>query len=506
MRGALVRGALLAALLTGCGHDADAPTQSGAEAAAAGPVPADSAIAPAPDAAIMKAPTNRELSKLCPLGDGTTIDSLHRLLERGEFAEVDAVFRRTHEAYRQTSACEFYVRNTVEALRNFDFALLDRWVAARPESWAALTTRASKWVNTGYQRRGGRLAKDVTQEQWAGMRDAFARAGRDLQRAVEIEPNGFMAYADAIRLLQASGGEPEWRPWLDALLARDPANFEVRWAALDALVPNWGGSLAAMRELAEDAQRFADRNPKLRKLLGRADVEQGHAYRLAGRYAEAAVLFRRALAHGDDHIWYDELAKCLEAMGQWKEVLEVSDSWIAALDQAIAYVWRGRALLELGRPAEALASYDVAIQYSPDYAYALRLRASALKRSGRLAEASSDLHHALALEYDAWAVNELAEIATEDPTSTPHSVSLARTLIDKHPNDPAPWFLLGSALHASGAAEARAALDRYVALAQASGDEWARLAKARRMLNPPPPGGRPLPALAYLGLARAKPQ
>ena len=494
MRGPLLCGGLLVAVSMGCwqGPSNHANVHGIADSA--------------PDAQpIIRAASYLDLSKQCPLGEGTPLSDVRGWLERQDYAALDAEISRAHGAYRQTSACEHFISNTFEFLVSLDFAQLDRWVAARPDSWAALTARANKWINLGYERRGWAFAKDVTEEQWAGMRDAFARATSDLDRAVKLEPDGFMAYGEAIRLLQASGGELEWRPWLDALLARDPANDHVRRVAMDALTPQWGGSLAATRAVAEEAQKFAERNPRLPALLGHADAHEANALLSQGRDAEAASLFRRALARADLTTAYEGLATCLQRAKDWQALLELSDQWVAALNQVGAHLWRGRALMQLDRPAEALAAYEIAVQFAPRYALALELRGAAYRRLGRFEAAAADFRAALALQYNAWTVNQLAEVASEDPRTAPKSADLARALVAAYPTDHEAWFLLGSALHESGASDSNGALERYVELAQSEGSEWARLARARRLLRPPPAGAGTLPALVHVGLAQKKP-
>ena len=79
-------------------------------------------------------------------------------MKAGDFAALDADIQKAHDAYREHSACEHYVENTIGFLAGFDFELLDRWVAARPDSWGAYTVRGSKWVSAGYERRGTRFA------------------------------------------------------------------------------------------------------------------------------------------------------------------------------------------------------------------------------------------------------------------------------------------------------------------------------------------------------------
>ncbi|NJD33993.1 MAG: tetratricopeptide repeat protein [Betaproteobacteria bacterium] len=65
---------------------------------------------------------------------------------------------------------------------------------------------------------------------------------------------------------------------------------------------------------------------------------------------------------------------------------------------AEAYNNRGNALLDLGRPEEALASYDKALALEPDYAEAHTNRANALKDLKRFDEALAGYDKALALK------------------------------------------------------------------------------------------------------------
>jgi tetratricopeptide (TPR) repeat protein len=496
---------VIASLLAACGAGSPEPAPEAASDASPAAVqvelPAEAAPASAP---IAKAPTLAELNRSCPLGDGARFDDLRAFAERGDFARIDAEMQKMLDAYRQTHACEHHLWNTFGFLAGLDFAPLDRWTAVRPDSWAAFTARGIKWVETGYQRRGVRLARDVTETQWAGMREAFAQADRDLMRALQLEPDDFVAYGNAIYRLQSEGDPAQIVKALDAMLERDPYNVGLRRTAMQALSPYWGGSIEAMRRVAEDAQRHADRNPRLRILPGYVEAEAARVHWFGKRYAEAAAGYSKALAYGDDADWYGWLANCLSRTEDWNGLLRTADLWLAALgEDASAHNWRGRALRELGKLPQALEEFDRAIALAPHFGYALNLRGITHKESGRLAEAAADLRHGLEHEYTSWALNALIEVAAADPAAAAQTEAVARKLAEAHSQDPGAWFLLASVLHARGAGDARGALERYVALAQGDGDESARLAKARRMLDPRP-ATRTLPALSRLGLAAAR--
>ena len=416
MRTARLCGALFAGLLMGCDlvaalpgvQDSAAPAKESASAEDAEP----------PPAAIVKAPTTAELLRSCPLESVPFVD-LHKLLDQGESAKVDAALDAMLEGHRKTPACESHLWETLSSFCSLNFAHLDRWAAARPDSWGAFSARGCRWINTGYERRGTAFAKDVTEAQWAGMRDAFARAESDLMRALELEPDGYVAYGYAMKMLKASGGPGQIRKWLDALVARDPFNYGVRRRAMESLSPRWGGSIEEMRQVAADAQGLADGNPRLRILPGFAEAEAAGIDWRAGRRKEASRGYRRALAHGGNPDWYGSLASCLAQLGFWAKLVETSEEWMAELgDGAEARYWRARGRAELGDRAGALVDLDQAHAWWPRDAHTLRQRGLVRWQLGRLREAADDFRLALEIEPDnAWAIEQLRTLEASDALS-----------------------------------------------------------------------------------------
>jgi hypothetical protein len=413
MRVARLSGALFAGLLMACDFVAALP-----EPPASAKVSEAAADAEGAPAAIPRAPTVQELLRSCPL-EAVFFRDFRKHLDVEEFAEVDAILDTLREGYRKTPACESHLWEAMDFLASMDFRLLDSWVAARPGSWGAFTARGTRWVETGYSRRGRELAKDVTEAQWAGMRDAFAHAETDLKRAIDLDPDGYVAYGRAIYMLKASGGSVQIRKVLDALLARDPFNYGVRRRAMQSLIPKWGGSLEEMRQVAAEAQPFADRNPRLRILPGFAEAEAAEIDIRAKRYKEASRGFRRALAYGGYHDWYDDLAWCLSKLGFWAKVVETSDAWIAELgDCPDARMRRGDARIHLGDYAGAVADLDVAHAGEPLKAYTIQRRALAHWRLGHRREAIEDLRLSLQIEPgNAWALEQLRAVEAHDAKS-----------------------------------------------------------------------------------------
>jgi Ca-activated chloride channel family protein len=104
--------------------------------------------------------------------------------------------------------------------------------------------------------------------------------------------------------------------------------------------------------------------------------QQGQRLLARGQYAEAAQRFR-------DPLWQ---GVALYRAGQFKEAAVA----LARLDTPEAVFDRGNALVMLGKYAEAIASYDHALQRRPDWPEARANRALAEARRKQLAPPTDD--------------------------------------------------------------------------------------------------------------------
>jgi protein O-GlcNAc transferase len=133
-----------------------------------------------------------------------------------------------------------------------------------------------------------------------------------------------------------------------------------------------------------------------------ATFQQALQLHRQGRLAEAATLYRALLAHAPTH------AEALSLLGMLEHGRGDAAAAEALLARAVAakpgdaglHLNRGNLLLELGRPQDALASYDVALALVPGYAEAHNNRAGALLELNRPVEALASSERAIQLAPD----------------------------------------------------------------------------------------------------------
>jgi tetratricopeptide (TPR) repeat protein len=453
----------------GCSENAGAP----AETAAAG-----EAVAP-------RAPSMLEWSQRCT-AEPPDAAELRELLAAARYDELEARLQRVHEAYWADPACEGRVWESSAALMWRPSQQLDSWIAAHEDAWAALAIRGGRRVEDGYRARGGALSKDVTERQWEGMRDAFAAARADLERALALEPRAIFAAGYWIKMLRAGGDKREVAAVLDRTLAVDPANYGVRRRAMEALNPRWGGSLRAMESVAKQAQSESERNPRLRLLPGFPHAARGEMAWARHEWDAAIAGYESALRYGGYPDWYRSLCKLLSRQDQYRQLVRVAKDWLEySPDEAEAHFYRATGYLFMRSMERARADLDRAIELAPRYTRAYQTRSLLRARSGDLEGAANDLRRAQELSpEDAWTLQQLGPMLAERLGRPEEAVSVYRKLVALDAKSADAWFRLGSLLHAQGDPEAKSALEHYVRIAQGDSTEAARLARAQRMLDP----------------------
>ena len=134
-------------------------------------------------------------------------------------------------------------------------------------------------------------------------------------------------------------------------------------------------------------------------------------------------------------------------------------------DYAAAYINRGIANHELGRPDEALADYDEAIALRPDYAAAYRNRGVAKLRLERQEQAEADFDKAIALQPDDAAAYFSRGFAKRGLGRREEAVADYDKAIALQPDDAAAYNNRGFANHELGRHdEALADYDKAIAL------------------------------------------
>jgi len=131
-------------------------------------------------------------------------------------------------------------------------------------------------------------------------------------------------------------------------------------------------------------------------------IQQALTFHQQGQLARAEPLYRAILEKAPNHFDARHLLGVIELQRRNFEtaVLLLSHAVTLNPHHAPSHLNIGTALRGLGRPGEALASYDRALAIRPDYAEALNNRGIALRDLERTDEALASYDHALALKPD----------------------------------------------------------------------------------------------------------
>jgi tetratricopeptide (TPR) repeat protein len=298
------------------------------------------------------------------------IDRLQLLaqLRAGEYQDLEDRLVALQSAYEKGIGPEDSVEHAF-----YGFAVsakdieprLSEWVRAFPRSYAALTARGFHYWRLAWLSRQGRSAKKTKAAQFRKMTRYFNRAKRDFKAALAINRRLTLAYGMLINIAVADGTAKERKMYLKGGLKADPASRITLFMYLFGLMPQWHGSLDAMRKFAAANNKRRETNPKIPRI-------DGYLYRSIARRHKRAGRVRRAI---------DDLTEGLKFGDHWR-----------------LYWERGDLYQRIGQHQKAVGDYTKALEIRPDEAEVLIDRAWSFKRLKRHDRASQDLDRAIRLD------------------------------------------------------------------------------------------------------------
>jgi tetratricopeptide (TPR) repeat protein len=252
-----------------------------------------------------------------------------------------------------------------------------RWLQAQPQDAYANTLRGMHLIRRAWQVRGNGFAREVSQQDMRKTIALAREASVVLTRAIKAEPRLMPAYQTLIEAYML-GERPElMRRALQASSRQSPSNYYVRTVAAEYLRLAWGGTPTELDDLADDARRHLDRNPRLGLLSANNTTQLGHARYRGKRYGRALAAARDALESGPDFSALQLGADASERVGYETET-------VVYLSQIIRFN-RGRKdeLMRRGLLFEANKFYAYALR---DYRAALAIAPDDAKIRERIAE------------------------------------------------------------------------------------------------------------------------
>jgi hypothetical protein len=291
--------------------------------------------------------------------------------------KYDALQRRMDaslEAYvagRSSDEQLFYEFGAFDRWGPFLSPLIDEWIAKNPKSFAAHHAKTLHLAAVAWQKRGERLARDTSSQQFAEFQKALAAAQDSAVRSIALHPKPILAYQalmntgrairpfDAKRLGVPAAREkasretprPDLLPILNEAQRVQPDNTVVRVAYIGTLAPRWGGSFEALHDYAKPALHA--------KLMSPDRVDR--------------VVYEATTQIASDHAFGS----------QWDEAAEqfTAASRICRLTMPFLEISNIRMIQK--RPAEALAAADAFLEREPGSLIGRALRMRALRPLGR---------------------------------------------------------------------------------------------------------------------------
>ena len=152
-----------------------------------------------------------------------------------------------------------------------DGVLLEEWTQAAPQSFAAHLARADYLFRQGWETRGGASGAQVPEAHMQTMDEFFDQGANEVTAALKINPKLTVGYALVIRAAKTRYDLDVVNDIATTGLKQEPYSLAIRAAFIEALLPRWGGSSAAMDQYARESQKYVKQNPELRLLLGHSD-------------------------------------------------------------------------------------------------------------------------------------------------------------------------------------------------------------------------------------------
>ena len=418
---------------------------------------------------------------------------IRKMIDAGEGKKLDARFDGIVREYFSGKLPEGTARYAYQKFDNAEDAtgeMIERWLAQSPDSAHALAARGTHRVARGTEARGTALSRDTPPENFQRMDHELRLAKQDLEKALETNAKILRAYEaiiDAARL----DGDRDLGAWaLAGALRVDPKNFYIRATYQGMQTPRWGGSFEALDEIAADAQRWFDKNPRVASLRAYSISHRGYEDYAHRRYELALSAYERGLVGAP--VSFD-----LYLAGLMADKLKRHERAVELFSQRLRFkpfdenarYYRASNNIDLKRYDAARADLEVSLENNPQDIYALRAYARMLiiQKDYKGALPKLELAHQVD-PADTWAVKELASIYLYTTRSFKQAEPLVTQLLENDPKNGAAWLLRADVIQNLKGSGLREAAENFVRYADSSDEVQAKaLPKVKAWLARQPP-------------------
>jgi tetratricopeptide (TPR) repeat protein len=307
------------------------------------------------------APKLAQLVRLAPPFTANKLSILASLRKK-DFTGLDSEFDQYQQAFEKAPAAELNEKLAFDSFATDDPSvgdLIEEWIIARPNSFAAHMAMGSYFSWRGWYTRGPAFADGTADAQFEKMHKFFAQSDTETRLALRIEPRLSIAYAVLLSEARGESDHAVHQSLESDALRELPASFVIREEVMKSRYPRWGGNHETMADFAQQSQAFVKENPLMHWLLGFIDADEGETQGISGQLDQSIVTLTRAIQKGGDYSGF--------------------------------YFIRGESYVHSSSFEQGLEDFDRANELSPQDPELLILRADVLARLGRPEEVLADL-------------------------------------------------------------------------------------------------------------------
>lgn len=189
---------------------------------------------------------------------------LQTALRAGRFADLEGRLNALHQPVRVAHCSD---RPISLAFTAFDDSAEDldvrysQWLPTYPKSPWPHIARGASLLSRALAARGGKYARETSQEQFAAMRALLAKAKDELGAAQGIEPENSIAAAKLVTISRYDSSRDESRQVFERYRKLLPRSYAVVMAYSMSLEVKWGGNPNELAAFVAEIASHADLNP-----------------------------------------------------------------------------------------------------------------------------------------------------------------------------------------------------------------------------------------------------
>ena len=244
------------------------------------------------------------------------------------------------------------------------------WVDATPDEYQPYLARARFYFRLGWEARGEKWASETKNKQLKEMNEYFAKAIKDIAKALKIYKYSMIPYSLLIGIANTNVEDSDSELILKRAIEFNPATYYVRRQYIISLTPRWGGSYEKMKLFVIESMRYLDKNPKLKLLEGYIYLDLGKMQKTINKYSVAEKYYDNALEFGLNHNILKERGVNSYKRENYNEALKYLDLAIQLYtEDAEYYYWRSRVYKKLEKYKESSSDIERAFKLDPTDEY-----------------------------------------------------------------------------------------------------------------------------------------